>query len=120
ALFGANRTCSRWLNSNVSAAWAAGSGSNIRLPQPLAKVLPPALRKRRQLAHAAQKVLVRRVRRVQGDDVGHRHAVPVPGDQLERVAGRDLPLLKDRKIETGYFSDLGFTSNSERVRKKQA
>src|SRR5262245_36295026 len=75
-------------------------GSSIRLPEPLTKVLPPALRKRGYFAHATQKVLIRSVRRVQIDDLGYRDTGLVPSDQREGLARRDLAHLKDSKIET--------------------
>src|SRR5262245_61198999 len=55
-------------------------GSNIRLPEPLTKVLPPALRKRRELAHPTQEVLIRSVRCVEIDDLGYLDARLVPSD----------------------------------------
>src|SRR5437764_6149673 len=73
--------------------------SSIWLPKPLAKVVPPAFRKRRELACPAEKPLVHGVRRVQADNLSDGNRRVVPGDQCDSVASRDFTLPGYRQIE---------------------
>src|SRR3989441_10038817 len=51
-------------------------------------------------------VLVRRIGHEQVGDIRHRDPVRVPSDELNRVTGGDVSLLKDRKIEAGPTAAL--------------
>src|SRR5438132_441361 len=80
--------------------------SSVRFPESLAEVNPPAFRKCGQIACAAQEVLVRRICHEQVGDIRHRDPVRVPSDELKRVTGGDVSVLKDRKIEAGPTTAL--------------
>src|SRR5437899_6065090 len=80
--------------------------SNVRLPESLAEVIPPAFRKCGQIACAAQEVLVRRICHEQVGDISHRDPVHVLSDELKRVTEADVSLLKDREVEAGPTAAL--------------
>src|SRR5207245_5549265 len=80
--------------------------SSVRFPESLAEVNPPAFRKCGQIACAAQEVLVRRICHEQVGDIRHRDPVRVPSDELKRVTGADVSLLKDCEIEAGPTTAL--------------
>src|SRR5207245_11748560 len=90
-----------WLSAQSAIIRGQPCRSRIRLPEALAKVVPPALGKRGKFACLAQKILVRGVRRIQADDLCDADRKLVPGDRSEGVAGRDFALPGHGQIKAG-------------------
>ena len=61
----------------------------------------PALRKGGRLERASQQVSIGLIRGLERDHVGYRHTPSVASGDFETIAGRDLTLAHDRKVETG-------------------
>src|SRR5438105_15170271 len=64
-------------------------------------MVPPALRERREVCRAVEKLLVLGVRSVEVHNVGDRHGVPVSGDEVDRIAGCDLSFADHSEVEAG-------------------
>src|SRR6266571_7103293 len=90
-----------WLSAQSAIIRGQPCRSRIRLPEALAKVVPPALGKRGKFACLAQKILVRGVRRIHADDLGDADRKLVPGDRSDVIAGLDFALAGHGQIKAG-------------------